>query len=116
MLNVAVLATGGTALAAVRYVNVNNPNATPPYITWTTAATNIQDAVDAAVAGDEVVVTWPLAEGVREANCVRCFFWSQDAVARERARYTRDFGNLLWAMAERWSQGLPPDHLRGVAA
>ena len=30
--------------------------------------------------------------------------------------YTRDFGNLLWAMAERWSQGLPPDHLRGVAA
>jgi adenylate cyclase len=45
-------------------------------------------------AGDEVVVTWPLAEGVREANCVRCFFWSQDAVARERARYTRDFGTV----------------------
>lgn len=30
--------------------------------------------------------------------------------------YTRDFGNLLWAMAERWSQGHAPDHLRGVAA
>jgi adenylate cyclase len=43
-------------------------------------------------AGDEVVVTWPLAEGVRAANCVRCFFWSRDAVAREAARYTRDFG------------------------
>ncbi len=43
-------------------------------------------------AGDEVVVTWPLAEGVRAANCVRCFFWSQDTVAREAARYTRDFG------------------------
>ncbi|MGH7373972.1 MAG: adenylate/guanylate cyclase domain-containing protein, partial [Candidatus Rokuibacteriota bacterium] len=43
-------------------------------------------------AGDEVVVTWPLAEGVRAANCVRCFFWSQDAVAREGSRYTRDFG------------------------
>jgi adenylate cyclase len=43
-------------------------------------------------AGDEVVVTWPLAEGVREANCVRCFFWSRDAVAREGARYARDFG------------------------
>lgn len=25
--------------------------------------------------------------------------------------YTRDFGNLLWKMAERWSQGLAPDHL-----
>ncbi|HZE91834.1 MAG TPA: hypothetical protein VE029_09050, partial [Rhizobacter sp.] len=25
--------------------------------------------------------------------------------------YTRDFGNLLWAMADRWSQGLPADHL-----
>jgi adenylate cyclase len=43
-------------------------------------------------AGDEVVVTWPLAEGVRDARCVRCFFWSRDAVAQERARYTREFG------------------------
>jgi hypothetical protein len=38
-------------------VDVNSTNATPPYTNWTTAATNIQDAVDAAVAGDEVVVT-----------------------------------------------------------
>ncbi len=30
--------------------------------------------------------------------------------------YTRDFGHLLWAMAERWSQGLPPDHLIGTRA
>jgi adenylate cyclase len=45
-------------------------------------------------AGDEVVVTWPLAEGVRAANCVRCFFWSRDAVAREAARYTRDFDTV----------------------
>jgi adenylate cyclase len=45
-------------------------------------------------AGDEVVVTWPLAEGVRAANCVRCFFWSQAAVAREGARYARDFGTV----------------------
>lgn len=45
-------------------------------------------------AGDEVVVTWPLAEGVRAANCVRCFFWGRDAVARESARYTLDFGTV----------------------
>ncbi len=30
--------------------------------------------------------------------------------------YARDFGALLRAMAERWSQGLPPDHFRGPAA
>jgi adenylate cyclase len=45
-------------------------------------------------AGDEVVVTWSLADGVRDANCVRCFFWARDAVAREAARYTRDFGTV----------------------
>lgn len=43
-------------------------------------------------AGDEVVVTWPLAAGVREGSCVRCFFWGREALAREAARYTRDFG------------------------
>src|SRR5712691_9277863 len=46
-----------SALAGVHYVDVTSTNATPPYANWTTAATNIQDAVDAAVAGDEVVVT-----------------------------------------------------------
>ena len=52
-----LLATAGSALAEVHYVDVNSTNATPPYTNWTTAATNIQDAVDAAVAGDEIVVT-----------------------------------------------------------
>src|SRR5215207_5962233 len=52
-----LLATVGCALADVHYVDVNSTNATPPYANWATAATNIQDAVDAAVAGDEIVVT-----------------------------------------------------------
>jgi hypothetical protein len=45
------------AVAATLYVWQENPNPAPPYATWATAATNIQNAVDAALAGDEIVVT-----------------------------------------------------------
>ena len=43
-------------------------------------------------AGDEVVITWPLARGVHGGNCVACFFGIRDAVARSATRYEREFG------------------------
>jgi hypothetical protein len=43
--------------AATHYVSLESTNPTPPYTNWLTAATNIQDAVDAAAAGDRILVT-----------------------------------------------------------
>ena len=43
--------------AATLHVDLNSTNSVPPYADWSTAATNIQDAVDAASDSDEVLVT-----------------------------------------------------------
>src|SRR5262249_38287334 len=52
-----LLAFAAGTQAATHYVDQHNTNSTPPYTSGITAATNIQAAVEAAVSGDEIVVT-----------------------------------------------------------
>ena len=54
---ITLLLTGSSLPAATHFVSLGSTNPTPPYTSWVTAATNIQPAVDVAVAGDEVVVS-----------------------------------------------------------
>ncbi len=66
-----LLAAGSNLSAATLYVSLASPNPTPPYGSWDTAATNIQDAVNAAHAGDLVLVTNGLyAGGITVSNPV----------------------------------------------
>src|ERR1041385_7572698 len=43
--------------SATLFVDVNGSNPVPPYADWSSAALTIQDAIDAAVDGDLVLVT-----------------------------------------------------------
>ena len=42
--------------------------------------------------GDEIVVSWSLDAGLRDNNCIRCFFAMRAALARQAHTYQRAYG------------------------
>lgn len=43
--------------------------------------------------GDEVVITWNMEQGLRDADCLRCFFAMRETLRSRSAGYERDFGH-----------------------
>lgn len=43
--------------------------------------------------GDEVIVSWPMEQGLANAACVECFFGVQSLLAARRERYERLYGS-----------------------
>ena len=79
----ALLLTNTHLSAATLYVSLVSTNPTPPYSDWSTAATNIQDAVDAVQAGDRVVVADGVYDGgVRMANPVTSLIYGRQTENR----------------------------------
>ena len=63
-----------SSLAEVRYVDLNSSAPSPPYTSWATAATTIQDAVDAAEPADEILTNNSAGSGggAAESLLIRC--------------------------------------------
>ena len=45
-------------------------------------------------AGDEMIVSWKLKDGLKNSNCIRCFFAMKDSIATRAEKYLERFGIL----------------------
>jgi hypothetical protein len=91
--------------AAVLYVNLNSTSPVPPYGSWSTAATNIQDAVDAANPGDQILVT----NGIYQTG-KRLFNLSYDRVAITKPVIVQSVNGA----AMTFIQGYPPNGYNAI--
>lgn len=44
--------------------------------------------------GDEIVVSWKFQQGVKDNNCLRCFFLIQEVLQKRAAKYDSRFGTI----------------------
>ena len=42
--------------------------------------------------GDEIIVSWKSREGLKDSNCVECFFAMKAAIEKQSRKYTEQFG------------------------
>ncbi len=42
--------------------------------------------------GDEVVISWSMEAGARNANCIRCFYSMREAIQKKSAQYKEKYG------------------------
>ncbi len=49
--------------------------------------------------GDEIVISWPMKKGVHHANCIRCFYFMQEAIQKKAPKYMEKYGEVPYFKA-----------------